>query len=86
MTNIEKCLVLAKKLLNENDLDFTWYINRCNGVTGYLHNGKVPKLIVAVHLTEEVIKMCSPRMIANDLQYQYGCELLKEFKINMEVE
>lgn len=81
-----KMLSVSKKLLNENDLDFTWYINRCNGVTGYLLNGKVPKLIVAVHLTEEVIKMCSPRMIANDLQYQYGCELLKEFKINMEVE
>lgn len=81
-----KMLSVSKKLLNENDLDFTWYINRCNGVTGYLHNGKVPKLIVAVHLTEEVIKMCSPRMIANVLQYQYGCELLKEFKINMEVE
>ncbi|WAX11854.1 hypothetical protein CI644P1_00004 [Clostridium phage CI644P1] len=81
-----KMLSVSKKLLNENDLDFTWYINRCNGVTGYLHNGKVPKLIVAVHLTEEVIKMCSPRMIANDLQYEYGRELLKEFKINMEVE
>ena len=81
-----KMLSVSKKLMNENDLDFTWYINRCNGVSGYLHNGNVPNLIVSVYLTEKTIDMCSPRMIANDLQYQYGCELLKEFKINMEVE
>lgn len=81
-----KMLSVSKKLLNENDLDFTWYINRCNGVTGYLHNGKVPNLIVSVYLTEKTIDMYSPRMIANYLQYEYGCELLKEFKINMEVD
>ena len=26
-----KMLSVSKKLLSENDLDFTWYINRCNG-------------------------------------------------------
>lgn len=78
-----KMLSVSKKLLNENDLDFTWYINRCNGVTCYLHNGKLPKLIVTVHLTEEVLKMCSVKMLTNDLQYEYACELLKEFKVKI---
>lgn len=81
-----KMLSVSKKLLNENDLDFTWYINRCNGVSGYLHNGNVPNLIVRVYLTEKTIDMCSPRMIAKDLQYEYGCELLKKLKIIMEVD
>lgn len=78
-----KMLSVSKKLLKENDLYFTWDINRCNGVSGYLHNGKLPKLIVAVHLTEEVIKMCSVKMLTNDLQYKYACELLKEFKVKI---
>lgn len=81
-----KMLSVSNKLLTEHDLDFSWYINEYNGVSGYLHNGKVPNLIVRVHLTEKTIDMCSPRMIANDLQYEYGCELLKKLKIIMEVE
>lgn len=78
-----KMLSVSKKLLSENDLDFTWYINRCNGITGYLHNGKLPNLIVRVYLTEKVIEMCSVKMLANDLQYEYACELLKEFKVKI---
>lgn len=78
-----KMLSVSKKLLSENDLDFTWYINRCNGVTSYLHNGKLPNLIVRVYLTEKVIEMCSVKMLANDLQYEYACELLKEFKVKI---
>lgn len=78
-----KMLSVSKKLLSENDLDFTWYINRCNGVTGYLHNGKLPNLLVRVCLTDKVIEMCSVKMLANDLQYEYACELLKEFKVKI---
>lgn len=78
-----KMLSVSKKLLNENDLDFTWYINRCNGVSGYLHNGKLPNLLVRVCLTDKVIKMCSIKMLTNDLQYEYACELLKEFKVKI---
>ena len=81
-----KLLSVSKKLLSENDLDFTWYINRCNGVTGYLHNGKLPNLLVRVCLTDKVIEMCSIKMLTNDLQYEYACELLKEFKINLKVD
>ena len=81
-----KMLSVSKKLLSENDLDFTWYINRCNGVTGYLHNGKLPNLLVRVCLTDKVIEMCSIKMLTNDLQYEYACELLKEFKINLKVD
>lgn len=81
-----KMLSVSKKLLSENDLDFTWYINRCNGVTGYLHNGKLPNLLVRVCLTDKVIEMCSIKMLTNDLQYKYACELLKEFKINLKVD
>lgn len=81
-----KMLSVSNKLLTEHDLDFSWYINEYNGVSGYLHNGKVPDLIVRVYLTEKTIDMCSPRMITNDLQYEYGCELLKKLKIIMEVE
>lgn len=81
-----KMLSVSKKLLSENDLDFTWYINRCNGVTGYLHNGKLPNLLVRVCLTDKVIEMCSVKMLTNDLQYEYACELLKEFKINLKVD
>lgn len=81
-----KMLIVSKKLLSENDLDFTWYINRCNGVTGYLHNGKLPNLLVRVCLTDKVIEMCSIKMLTNDLQYEYACELLKEFKINLKVD
>lgn len=78
-----KMLSVSKKLLSENDLDFTWYINRCNGVNGYLHNGKLPNLIVSVYLTDKVIEMCSVKMLTNDLQYEYACELLKEFKVKI---
>lgn len=78
-----KMLSVSKKLLSENDLDFTWYINRCNGVTGYLHNGKLPNLLVRVCLTDKVIEMCSIKMLTNDLQYEYACELLKEFKVKI---
>jgi hypothetical protein len=78
-----KMLSVSKKLLNENDLDFTWYINRCNGVSGYLHNGKLPNLLVRVCLTDKVIEMCSIKMLTNDLQYEYACELLKEFKVKI---
>jgi hypothetical protein len=78
-----KMLSVSKKLLSENDLDFTWYINRCNGVTGYLHNGKLPNLLVRVCLTDKVIEMCSVKMLTNDLQYEYACELLKEFKVKI---
>lgn len=81
-----KLLSVSNKLLTEHDLDFSWYINEYNGVSGYLRNVKVPNLNVIVHLTEKTIDMCSPKMIAIDLQYEYGCELLKEFKINMEVD
>lgn len=81
-----KMLSASKKLLSENDLDFTWYINRCNGVTGYLHNEKLPNLLVRVCLTDKVIEMCSIKMLTNDLQYKYACELLKEFKINLKVD
>lgn len=81
-----KMLSVSKKLLSENDLDFTWYINRCNGVTGYLHNGKLPNLLVRVCLTDKVIEMCSIKMLTNDLQYEYARELLKEFKVNMVVD
>lgn len=81
-----KMLSVSKKLLSENDLDFTWYINRCNGVTGYLHNGKLPNLLVRVCLTDKVIEMCSIKMLTNDLQYEYACELLKEFKLNLKVD
>lgn len=81
-----KMLSVSKKLLSENDLDFTWYINRCNGVTGYLHNGKLPNLLVRVCLTDKVLEMCSVKMLTNDLQYEYACELLKEFKINLKVD
>lgn len=81
-----KMLSVSKKLLSENDLDFTWYINRYNGVTGYLHNGKLPNLLVRVCLTDKVIEMCSVKMLTNDLQYEYACELLKEFKINLKVD
>jgi hypothetical protein len=78
-----KMLSVSKKLLNENDLDFTWYINRCNGVSGYLHNGKLPNLLVRVCLTDKVIEMYSIKMLTNDLQYEYACELLKEFKVKI---
>lgn len=78
-----KMLSVSKKLLSENDLDFTWYINRCNGVTGYLHNGKLPNLLVRVCLTDKVIEMCSVKMLTNELQYEYACELLKEFKVKI---
>jgi hypothetical protein len=78
-----KMLSVSKKLLSENNLDFTWYINRCNGVTGYLHNGKLPNLLVRVCLTDKVIEMCSVKMLTNDLQYEYACELLKEFKVKI---
>lgn len=81
-----KMLSVSKKLLSENDLDFTWYINRCNGVTGYLHNGKLPNLLVRVCLTDKVIEMCSIKMLTNDLQYEYARELLKEFKVNMVID
>lgn len=80
-----KMLSVSKKLLNEHDLDFTWYINRCNGISGYLYNGKLPKLFVTVYLTEEAIKKCSVEMLTNDLQYGYACELLKEFKVKIVV-
>lgn len=81
-----KMLSVSKNLLTEHNLDFSWYINDYHGVGGYLHNENVPNLIVRVHLTEKAIDMCSPRMIANDLQYEYGCELLKKLKIIMEVD
>lgn len=77
-----KMLSVSKKLLNEHDLDFSWY-NEYNGVGGYLHNGKLPNLIVIVYLTDKVIEMCSVKMLTNDLQYKYACELLKEFKVKI---
>lgn len=81
-----KMLSVSKKLLSENNLDFTWCINSYNGVTGYLHNGKLPNLLVRVCLTDKVIEMCSIKMLTNDLQYKYACELLKEFKINLKID
>jgi hypothetical protein len=78
-----KMLSVSKKLLNKHNLDFSWYINEYNGVGGYLHNGKLPNLIVRVYLTDKVIEMCSVKMLTNDLQYEYACELLKEFKVKI---
>lgn len=78
-----KMLSVSKKLLNEHNLDFSWYTNEYNGVGGYLHNGKLPNLIVRVYLTDKVIEMCSVKMLTNDLQYEYACELLKEFKVKI---
>lgn len=78
-----KMLSVSKKLLNEHNLDFSWYINEYNGVGGYLHNGKLPNLIVRVYLTDKVIEMCSVKMLTNDLQHEYACELLKEFKVKI---
>ena len=77
-----KMLSVSNKLLTEHDLDFSWYINEYNGVSGYLRNVKVPNLNVIVHLTEKTIDMCSPKMIANDLLHEYECELLKKLKNN----
>lgn len=48
-----------------------------------MHNGKLPNLIVRVYLTDKVIEMCSVKMLTNDLQYEYACELLKEFKVKI---
>lgn len=78
-----KMLSVSKNLLTEHNLDFSWYINDYHGVGGYLHNKKLPNLIVSVYLTEKTIDMCSQRMITNDLQYEYACELLKEFKVKI---
>lgn len=78
-----KMLSVSKKLLTEHDIDFSWYINEYNGVNGFLLNEKLPNLIVRVCLTDKVIEMCSIKMLTNDLQYEYACELLKEFKVKI---
>lgn len=78
-----KMLSVSKNLLTEHNLDFSWYINDYHGVGGYLHNGKLPNLIVSVYLTEKAIEMCGVKMITNDLQYEYACKLLKEFKVKI---
>lgn len=78
-----KMLSVSKKLLTEYDIDFSWYINEYNGVNGFLLNEKLPNLIVRVCLTDKVIEMCSIKMLTNDLQYEYACELLKEFKVKI---
>lgn len=78
-----KMLSVSKNLLTEHNLDFSWYINDYHGVGGYLHNGKLPNLIASVYLTEKTIEMCSVKMLTNDLQYEYACELLKEFKVKI---
>lgn len=78
-----KMLSVSKNLLSEHNLDFSWYINDYHVVDGYLHNGKLPNLIVSVYLTDKVIEMCSVKMLTNDLQYEYACELLKEFKVKI---
>lgn len=33
-----KMLSVSNKLLTEHGLDFSWYINEYNGVSGYLRN------------------------------------------------
>ena len=74
---------VSKNLLTDHNLDFSWYINDCHGVDGYLRNEKLPNLIVSVYLTDKVIEMCSVKMLTNDLQYEYACELLKNFKVKI---
>lgn len=78
-----KMLSVSKKLLTEHGLNFSWCITKYNGVSGYLLNEKLPNLIVKVCLTDKVIEMCSIKMLTNDLQYEYACELLKEFKVKI---
>ena len=79
-----KMLSVSKNLLTEHNLDFSWYINDYRGVSGYLHNAKLPNLIVSVYLTDKVIEMCGVKILTNDLQYEYACELLKEFKVKIQ--
>lgn len=81
-----KMLSVSKNLLTKHNLDFSWYINDYHGVGGYLRNGKLPNLIVSAYLTEKTIDICCVKMLTNDLQYEYACELLKEFKINLKVD
>lgn len=78
-----KMLSVSKNLLTEHNLDFSWYINDYHGVNGFLLNEKLPNLIVRVCLTDKVIEMCSIKMLTNDLQYEYACKLLKEFKVKI---
>ena len=80
MNNVEELLI------NNHDLFCTYQINVDKRVHGWLSNKTLPCFIVYFYLTEKTIDTCSTKMIVHELQYKYGCDLLKKLKIKLEVD
>lgn len=80
-----KLMKITRELLENHELEYTWYVDSQSNIDGELKNAKIPWLKCCVFMTAENLENCSVRMCVNDLQYIYTRRLLKSLKLTVEI-